>query len=430
MDRYLPALSDRQRRWARLAAVLAILGVLTWVALILRDVLTPIVAALALAYVLNPLITMMERKYAVRRVTSVSVGLVLLILVGAALLFAGTVQVVQLAGNIPGYASQSFRWLDQTVPGLFTSAKPPAPADSTPESSRAPDTRPAGRSAADAEADERAATLAETRREKLMQLATEHGLAIGRSVVSYIADAVSNVFYWLSLTVLLPLYAFFFLLHFNEIVTTIRDHLPADYRPTIVRAVTTVDVAISDFFRGRVVICLIVGTLTGLGWLLLDVPYSLPLGALLAILNLVPFMSVLVLPPALLLTYFDTNSAGENWVIAVALVFAVYALAQGVESFVLTPTIQARSSGLHPVTTVIALLIGGQLAGLLGLLLAIPIASTLKSLGAEYVLPEVRRLAGQDGDAPGEPPPAGTEAAQPARPAPSRAADASVGDST
>ncbi|RMF74919.1 MAG: AI-2E family transporter, partial [Planctomycetota bacterium] len=90
---------------------------------------------------------------------------------------------------------------------------------------------------------------------------------------------------------------------------------------------------------------------------------------------------------------------------------------QAIESFLLTPLIESRSSGLHPVTTVVALLIGGKLAGLLGMLLAIPIASTLKSLGAEWVLPEVRRLAKRA--AAGEPPPPATEA---------NAADVAVAD--
>jgi predicted PurR-regulated permease PerM len=101
----------------------------------------------------------------------------------------------------------------------------------------------------------------------------------------------------------------------------------------------------------------------------------------------------LALPPALLLTYFNAAGAGENWVVAVTLVLIVYLAVQAVESFILTPTIQAKAAGLHPITTVIVLLIGGELAGLLGMLLAIPIASTLKSLATEYLLPELRRLA-------------------------------------
>ena len=366
-------------------------------------------AALALAYILNPLVTLLEKRYAVRRVTSVSVGLVLLVLMGSTLLLAGTAQLVQLAGNIPTYTRDGIKWLDQTVPGLFAGTEAATPAESAPaEASDAsdngasvdagPSTEPAVVQAADGGAFN-AANLAEAHRERLVGLASEHGLAVGRAVLAYIAGALSNVFYWLSLVVLLPLYTFFFLLHFNDIVHVVRDHLPAEYRPTVVRAVTTVDEAISNFFRGRLVVCLIMAVLTGLGWLLIGVPYSLPLGGLMGLLNLVPFMSVLALPPAMLLTYFDVTGQGGNWVIPVALVFGVYALVQGIESFVLNPTIQAKASGLHSVTTVIALLIGGQLAGLLGMLLAIPIASTLKSLGREYLLPEIQRLASSEGDA-------------------------------
>ena len=128
------------------------------------------------------------------------------------------------------------------------------------------------------------------------------------------------------------------------------------------------------------------------------------------LLNLVPFMSLLALPLALISAYFGAVQAalpGEvvNWTMPVLLAMAVYMAVQAIESFILTPLIESRSSGLHPVTTVVALLIGGQWAGLLGMLLAIPIASTVKALAAQFLLPEIRRLAA---------PPPPQQAAQPA----------------
>jgi predicted PurR-regulated permease PerM len=282
------------------------------------------------------------------------------------------------------------RWLDETIPGLL-SAAPAATATSQPSNEIA-----ASRPAADAVASR--PTTARNDKERLTKLASEHGLTIGRSLVGYLTRFVQNALYWLSLTVLLPLYTFFFLLKFNEFTKLVRDHLPADYRDTIVRVATTIDAAIASFFRGRLLVCLAVGAITGIGWLCLGwfgirVPYNLALGALVGVLNLIPFMSVLALPPVLILTYLATASSGGNWVIALTLVAAVYMAAQAVESFVLNPTILAKASGLHAVTTVIALLIGAQVAGLLGMLLAIPVASTLKSLIAEYVMPEIRRIA-------------------------------------
>jgi predicted PurR-regulated permease PerM len=398
MDRYLPKLSDSGRRWARFFALLAALALLVWIATVLRPVLTPIVAALALAYILNPLVTWLEKSYRISRVTSISVGLALLLVIGVSLLVAGTAQVVQLAGNAPEYTENAIEWFDATIPGLLTSTEDASRTESPTEGRDEADApTPGGATPAQTEAEEHPAPggrgLGDAGRDRLLELAAKHGLSVGGAVISYIARIVSDVFYWLSLTVLLPLYTFFFLLRFNEIVQAIRDHLPSAYRPTIVRVATTTDAAIATFFRGRLLVCLAVGTLTGVGWLVVGVPYNLALGALAGTLNLVPFMSVLALPPALVLTYLHATEIGANWVMALTLVLAVYLAVQAIESFVLTPVIESKASGLHPITTVIALLIGGQLAGLLGMLLAIPITSTLKSLMAEYALPEIRRVA-------------------------------------
>ena len=389
MDEYLPKLSERGRRWARLLALLAAIALLVWVALLLRRVLTPLVAALALAYILNPLVTALELKYRIRRVVSISCGLAILLVVGTTLLIAATGQVVQLAGNVHEYTERTLNWLDRTIPDLFstTTDRAPEPVTTAPAALPAEPALPMPR---------------EPGSNRLIELASEHGLLLGRAVIGYIARIASDVFYWLSLVVLLPLYTFFFLLRFNQIVQLIHDHLPSAGRPTVIRIVTTIDGAISSFFRGRLLICLAVGTLTGLGWLCVGVPYNLALGGLAGMLNLIPFMSVLAVPPAMVLTYLQATETGGSWVLAVSLVVAVYAAVQAIESLVLTPTIQAKASGLHPVTTVIVLLIGGQLAGLLGMLLAIPITSTLKSLVAEYLLPEVRRLADlKEGGSPG-----------------------------
>lgn len=427
MDRYLPQLSDRGKRWARFLALLAVLALVAWIALVLRPVLTPLVAALALAYMLNPLVTLLEKKWGVKRVISISAGLGVLVLAGVALLAVGAAQLVQLAGNASTYVEGGLRWLDETVPGLLASPgdRPQGDAARQPseESTAAFDPAATPASTVDSEPRLGEQTPGSAGRDRLIQLATEHGLSVGRTVIGYVARLVSNAFYWLSLTVLLPLYTFFFLLRFNEIVQSVHDHLPANYRPTIVRVVTTIDAALASFFRGRLLVCLVVGTLMGIGWGIVGVPYPLPLGALAGTLNLVPFLSVLALPPALLLTYLQAADANANWVAPVVLVLAVYLTIQAIESFVLTPVIESRTSGLHPITTVIALLIGGQLAGLLGMLLAIPIASTLKSLAAEYALPEMRRLAdARETQAPQTPDmaPAASDVAQSKQPAATR----------
>jgi len=389
MRDYLPPLSDRALRWVRFFGLLAAILFVVWMFVLLENVVTPIVAALAIAYVLNPLVTHLEQKRHIRRRTSVAIGLGLLLIGGFVLVSFVTVQAIEFAGNVDEYFGRAVAWADEYVPILgdgFDSAASTQPASSaTTQPDSAPATRPHRWRGLSDNAD-RVAGLA--------RYAQEHGLQIGSAFVGFMSGAISNIGYWLTLCVTIPLFSFVFLVEFNRIVRAARDHLPALYRPTIIRIVTTIDNAVSNFFRGRLIVCLIVGTLTGFGWLIIGVPYNLLLGALAGTLNLVPFLSWLAVPPAIVLALIEWDSS--SWIWALLLPAAVHALVQLVENLALTPVIEAKSSGLHPVTTFVALMIGAQLAGLLGMLLAIPMASTLKSLSVEYLLPEIRRLAAEE----------------------------------
>jgi predicted PurR-regulated permease PerM len=400
MDRYLPELSERATRWLRFGLVLVALALLVWAAIALQQVLTPIVAAFAIAYILNPIVTWLETSRRVSRVLSVSIGLVLLVLLGLVLLFAGVVQLIEFAGNLPRYVADTQIWLDRTWAAMQAHVQSLTGAAALPGVPVVPpDSMPVATAPVLDAASQPAATQAATSQPRLLSarlasMVRDYGAAVAAFTIRGLSELLSNAFHWLSLIVLLPMYTFFILVNFNDITGTIRAHLPAAYRDGIVRVVSTIDSAISNFFRGRLMVSAGVGLCTAIGWTIVGVPYGFALGVLGGVLNLIPFMAVLVLPPALILTYLHAAQAGVPWAGPVLLVFAVYIAVQAIESFVLSPVIESRSNGLHPVTVVVALLIGSQIAGLLGMLLAIPVASTLKSLGALYLLPEIRRLAG------------------------------------
>ena len=374
IDQYLPPLTPALQRWARFLAVLAAALALFWLAHSLSAVLTPIVAAMAIAYALNPVVTWIEHHWRIPRFNTVVLGLVLLLSIGLALLVVGTVQMYQFAGNLPRYLRDAQHWLQTTA----------APALLEDEQTQA----------------------------RMKELAETHGGAVAAAIVSVAGAWLSNAFYAATLVVLLPLYTFFCLWHFNYVVQSVHDHLPEASRETIVRVVKTVDRSVSDFFRGRLLVGALVAVALSVGWSIVGLKYSIALGMLGGLLNIAPFISVLSLPPAVLVAWSMANDAGASWFYPVVFTIGVYLAVQAVESFVLAPFVLAHSSGLHPLTTVIALMVGGELAGMLGLLLAIPIAGTLKSLVAEFVLPEVRRLAGRpdppeppgDGHAPAAPP--------------------------
>lgn len=387
MTSYIPTLSEPAQRWLRFFVLLLGTGVICWLAYGLRGVFTPVLIGAAIAYVLNPIVTWFTRRYGVSRLMTVTLAFSLLaMLVLSAGLFLGSQLLLQLAqfqGNIDRYyeAVLEFAALGPTP----TVDDPAATAPAT-----APTSRPAWL-------------------DSTLPLIRAHGVEAARTSLAYVIGTLSNVANLASLLVLAPLFTFYFLWRFDDVVRAIRDYLPARQRPAIVHAARTIDAAMASFFRGRLIVCLIVGTLTWLGWSLAGVPYSLPLGVLAGVLNLVPFMSMLALPPAMFFTYFELANSGGSWALPVAMVGGVYLAIQALESFVLSPMIEGQSSGLHPLVIVVALMIGAQWAGLLGMLLAIPVASTLRTFAAELLMPEIQRLAGHESAPPPTPAPvAGT----------------------
>lgn len=356
MNRFLPSLSPAGAQWARLFGLLLAAGLLAAAVVSLRPVLTPLLAALALAYILNPLVTWFEKRGCGRLLTI------------AAIAFLGVFALLTLGTYLVSLTIEQAAWLrDSANAYLERAAANPAsgPAEHT--------ARVMGW------LNELAPTL------------KKDGLTIANAVFSFSAGLITDAFNWLSLFVLLPMYTFFFLWRFNDMVRVVRDHLPAAARADIVYIVSTTDRAIATFFRGRLIICFLIGLTTGLGWTLTGVPFGLLLGGLAGLLTLVPFLSILALPPALLASYFV--HAEGNWVVPVTLAAGVFAFVQVLDSFVFSPVVTSKTSGLHPLTTVVALLIGGQWAGMLGLILAIPVAGTLKALALTYVMPHIVRLA-------------------------------------
>ncbi len=407
LDRYLPPLSERATRWVRFLAVVAVLFLLGWAALALRDVLTPIVAAFALAYMLNPVVTWLEQRRKISRAASCGVGIVLLILTSGVLIFAGSVQLVEFAGRVPGYFAEFRNWVDRSSAALQEKLGPQlwSGRDDDEVIKNLPASQPATDSASPPVVELSKTTKPSAQPSVVSSVTSvvpDYGVEFARSILANVTAMLSNLFYWLTLVVLLPMYTFYFLVHFNDMIAAIRRHIPEVYRPWIVDIASTIDRSIANFFRGRLIVCLCMGLCAGFGWLIVGVPNSLVLGAAVGVLSLIPFMSVLVLPPALFLTYVSATQAGHPWAVPLMLVFAIYLAVQAIESFILSPIIESKASGLHPVTVIIALMIGNQVAGLLGMLLAIPIASTLKSLAVRYVLPEIRRLAGQSEPRPPE----------------------------
>ncbi|HEX3132268.1 MAG TPA: AI-2E family transporter [Planctomycetota bacterium] len=186
---------------------------------------------------------------------------------------------------------------------------------------------------------------------------------------------------------LVPIYAFFLLIAMPSVRTGVHRYLPLWHREQLLRIIREIEKVVAAFFRGRLIVCLICASLTYIGFLAVGfsgtgVPYAALFSLSIGLATAVPLAGLIFLVPALIMTGLDGGTG-----VTVALVGIVYVVVQVLETVVLTPTIMGREVELHPVTLIIALLLCGKLLGILGLILAVPIAATCRILAREFFWP-------------------------------------------
>ncbi|HHX87428.1 MAG TPA: AI-2E family transporter [Firmicutes bacterium] len=155
---------------------------------------------------------------------------------------------------------------------------------------------------------------------------------------------------------------------------------PRIYQQDVTKVLGVIDQKVGAYIRGTFLKCVFVGLLTGLGLFLLGMPFSLMLGLLAGGLNIILYIGpVLAAVPALLLSLVPGTPGFFP-------VLIVYIIVQTLDAFVFTPVFLGKAVDLSPLTVITVILIGGQLLGVLGIILAIPVAAVLKVLITDYYL--------------------------------------------
>ncbi|MFN7020322.1 MAG: AI-2E family transporter [Phycisphaerales bacterium] len=159
------------------------------------------------------------------------------------------------------------------------------------------------------------------------------------------------------------------------------------------RMIKRMDRAIAGFVRGRLTIATIIGVfMTGAFWFI-GAPAPLLLGPIVGVLYIVPYAAALAVPVVMLLMWLQSGATGfraEWWWIVFAPI-GCHACGQVLDDYILTPRIQGDNTDLEMPTILFASLAGGVLAGVYGLLLAIPVAACLKILANELLWPRVEK---------------------------------------
>jgi predicted PurR-regulated permease PerM len=381
----------------------------------MRPITVPLLIALLLAYLFEPLIDLLEsrwrikRKWAVLGILSSFIVLIILIVVPALTLVVS--QTAELVSNIRDgkYAGM----MDKAV-ALLPAEYQEQVGDVRAWLGAAPEADPAT-----AEAPVVMPPATQTpilSEEQIRQIARDEfnrlraagpvpdasGTAsIGWKALGFVKTGASQIVAIIGDTVavgllvfLVPFYFFFFSSAYPNVQRFGRQLIPEHNRDRALFLIGEMDKAVSGFVRGRLVISVILGVVLAIGWFIVGVPYSIALGLVIGVFCAVPYLSIVGLPIAIGLLAVEQYSldpaARMAWWGVILWPALVYAIAQMLDDWVLTPLIQGKSTKLDPVSIVVAILAGGALAGLYGMLLAVPVAACIKILLKQVLMPRIK----------------------------------------
>ena len=394
-----------QMCWVRDLVLLALGVVVLWIAYVTRSVTALVVIAVTLAYIVNPLVTWAQRRLRVPRwASSALIIAVLATSLIAFMLWAVPMlnrQINSLWAQLPEYIGFLADRLGVELDWKGLSRQ----LNATLKAGLGTDT-PSGPAAA-----------------TLGTYAQPVGSAVAQitlMLVSVIRRTASFVTYIPVAAAVIAFCFYFFCWHWETIVRWFDQFIPAHSREKAIHIIRLMDRTVAGFIRGRLLQSLVMSLVLSLGWWRCGVPYWLLLGLCCGLLNLVPFLAVVGWLAALVLAGTDhvmanaaayqaaleaARAAGADGAAVAYPAFRVgvliwptviYLFAQGLDGWVVEPLIQGKATNLDPLTVLLSVLIGGSLAGLLGMLLAIPTAACIKILAREVLVPYLRARAQGD----------------------------------
>jgi len=235
-------------------------------------------------------------------------------------------------------------------------------------------------------------------------------LGAGKAVLRFVIGVVGGVVSFGFGLFLVGFFFFVFSTGWPAVQDFLRSLLPAKHKDEALRLAGKMDAAVSGFVRGRLTIAALLGLWHAIGWSLCGVPYGLVLGLMVGVFTLVPYLAGagLLLAYGLLVielygdldqTSFYLADGAVVWWKVVLFPGIVYGLAQLLDDYLLTPLIQGKATNLSMAAILVAVLAGGALAGIYGMLLAIPAAACVKILLTDVLWPRVQEwLAGERED--------------------------------
>ena len=206
-----------------------------------------------------------------------------------------------------------------------------------------------------------------------------------RSIGSALENAAGGVFSTLSgifggiiSFVLVLVITFYMVVEKDALRGIVKSIVPATYQPYLIKTFIRLEYKLGRWVQGQLILCLIVGLMVYIGLLILGVKYALILGIFAALTEFVPYLGPII---GSLPTIFVAFSQSPILAVFVIILFIVV---QQLENHIIVPKVMQRVTGINPVISIISLLIGGKIAGVLGIVLAIPIVLAISVFTEDF----------------------------------------------
>ena len=182
------------------------------------------------------------------------------------------------------------------------------------------------------------------------------------------------------------LYIIFLLIDYEKISNNWHKYIPQRFSEGIQMLMNDLDRNMNAYFRGQALVAGIVGILFAIGFQIIGLPMGIGIGLIIGVLNLVPYMQALGIPPCILLGLIQSAETGRPVWVVMLCIAAVFIIVQSIQDMVLVPKIMGNVTGMGPAWILLSLSVWGSLLGIIGMIIALPLTTLLVSYYKRFVL--------------------------------------------
>lgn len=181
------------------------------------------------------------------------------------------------------------------------------------------------------------------------------------------------------------MYLIFLMIDMPNIRANYSKYIPRKIRPQVVTLMGDIDRNMNAYFRGQAIVASCVGVLFAIGFTITGMPMGIAMGLIIGLLNMVPYMQALGIPPCIVLCLVQSAQTGQPVWLTLLMMAVVFIVVQSIQDMILTPKIMGNVTGMSPAAILLSLSIWGAICGVIGMIIALPITTLIISYYDRYI---------------------------------------------